>query len=72
MEAVAAGIPLRPAAGMDLPLRQVAEAIAHPLLPTAGAVVEAGTAGGESRCQVSGVKAPGTRHLRPFLLASDS
>jgi hypothetical protein len=35
MEAVAAGIPLRPAA----------VAIAHPLLPTAGAVAEVRTAG---------------------------
>jgi hypothetical protein len=44
--AVAAGIPLRPVAGMEMPLRPAAVAIAHPLLPTVGEVAaEVRTAG---------------------------
>ena len=51
--AVVVGIPLRLVAVVN-PLAAVA--IAHPLFPTAVAVAAEGTAGGESRCQVSGVR----------------
>jgi len=43
--AVAAGIPPRPVAGVEMPLRPAAVAIAHPLLPAEGAVAEVRTAG---------------------------
>jgi hypothetical protein len=43
--AVAAGIPLRPVAGMEMALRPAAVAIAHPLLPTVGEAAEVRTAG---------------------------
>ena len=60
------GIPLHqavvediPVAGVDTPLPRAAD-IALPLLRTAvAAVAEVRTAGGESRCRVSGVRGKG-------------
>jgi hypothetical protein len=51
--AVAAGIPLRPVAGGDIPLHPAAEAIAHPLLPTAVVAAEVRTAGVNRRLKKS-------------------
>jgi len=65
MEAAAADIRLRPAAGVEMPLRPAAVAIAHPLLPAAVAVAAEGAAGGESRCQVPGFRCQGTWHPTP-------
>ena len=64
---MAADIPLRPVAGVEMPLRPGAVAIAHPLLPTVGEVEVAAvrTAGGESRCQVPGFRCQGTWHPTP-------
>jgi hypothetical protein len=61
--AVAADIPLRPVAGVEMPLRPAAVAIAHPLLPTVGEVAAVRTAGGERRCQVPGVRFQVSGHL---------
>jgi len=51
--AVAAGIPLRPVAGGDIPLHPAAEAIAHPLLPTAVVAAAVRTAGVNRRLKKS-------------------
>jgi hypothetical protein len=51
--AVAVGIPLRPVAGVEMPLRPAAVAIAHPLLPTVGEVVAVRTAGVNCRLKKS-------------------
>jgi hypothetical protein len=42
-------MPLRPVAGVETPLRPAAVAIAHPLLPTAGAVEAAVRTAGVNR-----------------------
>jgi len=68
-QAVAAGIPLRPVAGVDTPLPRAAVVTAHPLLPAVGEVGEVAavrTAGGDRRCQVPGFRCQGTWHLREF------
>ena len=51
--AVGAGIPLRPVAGGDIPLHPAAEAIAHPLLPTAVVAAAVRTAGVNRRLKKS-------------------